>query len=487
MVGVLWMLWLISFGFAFLHGTWLLWGLIATGMSLAGTFTSKTAGGSLATRLTMGALFMVYSALLIHQAHGVTETHFGIFVLLAFLLYYRDWRPVVLAAALIAIHHLSFYYMQVNGVPVYVFQHSHMVVMVLIHAAYVVVETAVLVLMAIRLREETGQAATLAALGSRDGRGDEIDLNASRVEAAGAGGQGVATFLKLIAQTVREAAAAAVTIRRACGEMHKVSNHLATNRAAQCDAVEQVASLVREMDDVATHVATETKRLAEDAVHSTDAAQHTQDKMQETTQSIEGLVRAVRHTSEQMELLDQATSQIESIVTMINDIAGQTNLLALNASIEAARAGDAGRGFAVVAQEVRRLSESTQTSAKEIQAVVGSLREATSNARKVADNSSQEAERGGERIRTAGQEFAGVLASLPALATGMRALTDSMARQQSLMKDAADHMNGISGSLCALSSDVKDVTATTESMESMSERLCESVKRFRNGDELFVV
>jgi len=28
-----------------------------------------------------------------HQAMGMNELHFGIFVLLAFLLSYRDWRP----------------------------------------------------------------------------------------------------------------------------------------------------------------------------------------------------------------------------------------------------------------------------------------------------------------------------------------------------------------------------------------------------------
>jgi methyl-accepting chemotaxis protein len=481
------LLWLVSFGFAFLYGTWWLWGTVGTGVSLVGTWLGRRAHAGLGTRLCLGAFFMVYSGLLIHQAHGMTETHFGIFVLLAFLLYYRDWRPIVLAAALIAAHHLVFYYMQVSGVPVYVFQHTHMVTMVFIHAAYVVVEAAVLVLMAVKLREETGQAATLAALGSRDNGGDEIDLDSARVAAAGAGGRGVALFLNLITQTIREAAAVAMTIRRACVELQRVGDHLVANRERQTEAVHQVVKLVHEMDSVATHVARESNRIAGDAMNCTQAAQQTEANMTATTQSIEELVQAVQHTSQQMEQLDEATSRIESIVTMINDIAGQTNLLALNASIEAARAGEAGRGFAVVANEVRRLSESTQSSAKEIQTVVESLREATSNARKVADKSSQEAERGGERMQIAGREFAGVMASLPGLADGIRALTEAMARQQAMMKDVTSQTDGMSDSLQATSSDVKDVSASTQSMEAMSQRLCASVKRFRNGDELFVV
>lgn len=64
--------------------------------------------------------------------------------------------------------------------------------------------------------------------------------------------------------------------------------------------------------------------------------------------------------------LQENAKDITSIVTIVSSIANQTNLLALNASIEAARAGDAGKGFAVVAEEVRKLSEETNTAVSQI-------------------------------------------------------------------------------------------------------------------------
>lgn len=77
--------------------------------------------------------------------------------------------------------------------------------------------------------------------------------------------------------------------------------------------------------------------------------------------------KTVAMTAESKEKLEQAIqgvqviNEITEVSSAIGNIAEQTNLLALNASIEAARAGEAGKGFAVVAEEIKKLSEVTNT------------------------------------------------------------------------------------------------------------------------------
>ncbi|MEO8126466.1 MAG: response regulator [Bryobacteraceae bacterium] len=57
------------------------------------------------TRYVVAASQMMMSALLIHLTGGRIETHFHIFVSLAFLVFYRDWRVLVPATAVIGADH----------------------------------------------------------------------------------------------------------------------------------------------------------------------------------------------------------------------------------------------------------------------------------------------------------------------------------------------------------------------------------------------
>jgi len=147
-----------------------------------GAWLVRAHAGALPTRLFMGSAFMVLAATLIHEGDGLIELHFAIFVMLAFLVIYRDWRPIVTAAAVIAVHHVAFAQAQHSGLAVRIFPDTtsmgllELYGLVALHAVFVVIETAVLCVLAVRLRRESNLvgigAADLAGIVERMGRGE---------------------------------------------------------------------------------------------------------------------------------------------------------------------------------------------------------------------------------------------------------------------------------------------------------------------------
>ena len=82
----------------------------------------------------------------------------------------------------------------------------------------------------------------------------------------------------------------------------------------------------------------------------------TAEELAATTENLNGNAQTIR----------EEINKTDGIVALIREIAEQTHMLGLNAAIEAARVGDAGRGFNVVAGEIRKLSQDTQRSIKDI-------------------------------------------------------------------------------------------------------------------------
>src|SRR5690606_16189019 len=92
--------------------TALLIGTLFMALSLGMAVASRAA---LLSRVGLPAMGMAMTGLMIHVARGQAEAHFAVFAFMACLVVYRKALPVIVGAAVIAVHHLSFNQFQVWG------------------------------------------------------------------------------------------------------------------------------------------------------------------------------------------------------------------------------------------------------------------------------------------------------------------------------------------------------------------------------------
>lgn len=158
----------------------------------------------------------------------------------------------------------------------------------------------------------------------------------------------------------------------------------------QKDETEQVATAMNEMTATVSEVAQSAEEASGYAQNCEGLTREGGVRVAGTVEQTIELASEVTDATQAILALKAESDKISTVLDVINGIAEQTNLLALNAAIEAARAGDAGRGFAVVADEVRSLSQRTQESTEQIEALITRLQK---NAEKTSDKMQRISER----------------------------------------------------------------------------------------------
>ncbi|MDR1754811.1 MAG: methyl-accepting chemotaxis protein [Eubacterium sp.] len=148
------------------------------------------------------------------------------------------------------------------------------------------------------------------------------------------------------------------------GEIHSSTTQVASGSKQIADGAQslaqgstQQAATVEQLSSSISLIADKTKTNSEMTDKAAKLSESIKGKAERGNQQMGEMMKAV-------EEITDASSQIEKVIKVIDDIAFQTNILALNAAVEAARAGDAGKGFAVVAEEVRNLASKSAEAAK---------------------------------------------------------------------------------------------------------------------------
>lgn len=259
---------------------------------------------------------------------------------------------------------------------------------------------------------------------------------------------------------------------------------------ASSDATDNATSL-EHVNAGIEEIAASATAVANSAEEGSDAASSMGKTAEEAVSEVVKVIEEIREVAsssessmETMRLLGRSVEQISTFVSTITAIADQTNLLALNAAIEAARAGEAGRGFAVVAEEVRKLAEESNEAAKQVDGLIGDLKDKTRSSIEAAERSSDALERTTDRAASAQSRLEEALVAVGTVnqamqnvAAGAQEQAASAQEMERSVERASRQTKGVAEGMERILAVVEETTRASDGVSSESERLAADAKK----------
>lgn len=202
--------------------------------------------------------------------------------------------------------------------------------------------------------------------------------------------------------------------------------------------------------------------------------------MQNSSQKMDDGISAI---SKRIETVNTTVDKVSNIVSVIEEISSETNLLSLNASIEAARAGDAGKGFAVVAQEIRVLSDNTNTELENIKQIISSLVEecrycVQASGTIVEDNAKQK-----EEIKAVLDEFGSLDEQIQKTAEKADEIEELVTAMIELNDDITKSSNSLTDVSAANAAATEEMNANIEELNAMMHGVSEMAGHMNNESD----
>lgn len=277
-------------------------------------------------------------------------------------------------------------------------------------------------------------------------------------------------------------------------EISKAVEDVAEGSTGMAASISKINENLLEMSNETKDINASVDEIKNQTVAVQDSSKIMNDKIKSMQDSSHKMDEGISAISKRIETVNTTVDKVSNIVSVIEEISSETNLLSLNASIEAARAGDAGKGFAVVAQEIRVLSDNTNTELENIKQIISSLVEecrycVQASGTIVDDNAKQK-----EEIKAVLDEFGSLdeqiqktaekADEIEELVTAMIELNDDITKSSNSLTDvsaanaaATEEMNANIEELNAM---MHGVSEMAEHMNNESDGLKEALSFFRN-------